>query len=78
VHGLIRRVMPALLWSQGDKDVSDEGMLDYMLPDVKGKRILRCVCVQLVLGFLRLLQRASLHDCVPALQSPTWSHAVAQ
>jgi hypothetical protein len=70
--------MPALLWSQGDQDVSDEGMLDYMLPDVKGERILRCVRVQLVLGFSRLLHRASLHNCVPALPSPGWSLAVAQ
>lgn len=49
-HGLIRRAMPALLWPQGDKDVSDEGMLDYMLPNVKGDRILRYVSAQLVLG----------------------------
>ena len=49
VHVLIRRAMP-LLWPQVDRDVSDEGMLNWMLPDVQGKRILRCVHIGLALG----------------------------
>ena len=65
VHVLIRRAMP-LLWPQVGRDVSDEGMLDWMLPDVQGRRILRCVRtgVALVQKPYLLLQRPSLHECL--------------
>ena len=49
VHALIRHAMP-LWWLQVGRDVSDEGVLDWMLPDVQGKRILRCVRTGVALG----------------------------